>query len=208
MSGLSGSSKDNPWCMDANGRLVLQKSRRGRRGIENTAPVPTAPKKIIHLGPPSTITQYTRKRHGVPPPQPPSSARTRIIYRKGRRQQRDEPLKEADLYLDGARPPVGAPTVGHRCVICHCIKSHPVSHQKCGHSYCYVCVRLRLEREWTCPYVDCNRVIRKAPRLDVAEEESIKVDYPYFDDQSRVSFNWDGLTFPRAPKPIEVSSSP
>ncbi|KAJ7832283.1 hypothetical protein B0H13DRAFT_2371032 [Mycena leptocephala] len=205
-AGLSGSSKDNPWCMDAGGHLALQTSEMHRGG--DLKKVRRQPKKIIFEGPASTITPDVRRRRVAPVPQPSSSALTRVLWRKGKRAERVVPLTEDDLYLDGARPPVFAPSAGHRCQLCHCIKSHPVSNN-CGHSYCYVCIRLRLEREWTCPYANCNRVIHMAPRIDVGEQESIKADYPDLGDESRVSYSWEGLLrFPRAPKPIEVFSSP
>jgi hypothetical protein len=182
------------------------------------------PKKIIYEGPASLITPDVRRRCvPVPAPPAPSSALTRVRWRKGSRRQRAVPLTEDDLYLDGARPPVRAPSSRHRCQLCHCIKSHPVmyvsatalfysSHclirAKCGHSYCYVCIRLRLEREWTCPYANCSRIIRRAPKIDDVEQDSINMDYPEHNDETRVSYSWEGLTFPLRPKPIEILSSP
>ncbi|KAK7006651.1 hypothetical protein R3P38DRAFT_3601302 [Favolaschia claudopus] len=85
-----------------------------------------------------------------------SSARTTIIYRDGRRINRERPLSASDLYLDDERPEKIKATAGHRCILCRRVKSHPVAHPKCGHSYCYVCVRLYLEVEWTCPYREAD----------------------------------------------------
>jgi hypothetical protein len=79
---------------------------------------------------------------------------------------------------------------------------------KCGHSYCYVCIRLRLEEEWSCPYPDCNRVMQRAPKEDVGEAETVAADYPERVDKSRVAYSWDGLEFPYRPAAIYVSSSP
>jgi hypothetical protein len=79
---------------------------------------------------------------------------------------------------------------------------------KCGHSYCYVCIRLRLEVHWTCPHLNCNRTIRKAPTIDVGEAETVEADYPDRVDKSQVSYSWEGLSFPFRNKSIWVPSSP
>jgi hypothetical protein len=154
---------------------------------------------------------------------PISKGRTRIRYRDGKRKRRDNPLTANNLYLDDARPRADAPLAGHKCVICECVKSHPVAYvssflpfisdehgyrYKCGHSYCYVCIRLRLEENWSCPHKDCNRIMRRAPKVDVGEAESVAADYPDCVDKSTVSYSWDGLDFPYPPRSIFVSSSP
>jgi hypothetical protein len=76
---------------------------------------------------------------------------------------------------------------------------------KCGHSYCYVCIRLRLEVEWTCPHPNCNRTIRQAPKINDAEAETVAVDYPARVDKSQVSYSWEGLSFPYRAKSIWIS---
>ncbi|KAJ6488780.1 hypothetical protein C8R45DRAFT_1097136 [Mycena sanguinolenta] len=142
-------------------------------------------KKIIFSGPPSSIID-TR---------PP---KTCIRYLNCKRVKRQEPLSAADLYLDEARPPTVAPTAGHQCGICEGVMLHPVVNF-CEHSFCYVCIRLHLECNWTCPNRDCRVIFRQGLKIDEAEERSIVVDYPKRVDTSRVSYSFDGLRFPFAP---------
>ncbi|KAJ7678411.1 hypothetical protein B0H17DRAFT_1078874 [Mycena rosella] len=85
------------------------------------------------------------------------------------------------------------------------MKSHPVS-SRCGHSYCYVCIRIWLQKKWTCPV--CIKVIREAPFRHYGEEDSIESDYPAWRDSSRVAYRWDGLVFPVAPKVVIMPDSP
>ncbi|KAJ7350496.1 hypothetical protein DFH08DRAFT_958163 [Mycena albidolilacea] len=111
-----------------------------------------------------------------------------------------EPLTAEALYIDDARPPVIAtPKPHHVCGICFGIKSHPVSYL-CGHSHCFVCIRVWLERQWSCP--DCAQKMRMAPFRHYGEESSITWDYPFWTDDSRVSYSYEGLIFPRPPAPI------
>ncbi|KAJ7821914.1 hypothetical protein B0H14DRAFT_3471094 [Mycena olivaceomarginata] len=87
--------------------------------------------------------------------QPPS-----IVRRPGLRIKRETPLSEADLYLDDTRPrSISAPPILLTCTLCFNLKSHPVSY-KCGHSHCYVCIRLWLETSWECP--TCHKIIAAA----------------------------------------------
>ncbi|KAJ7704267.1 hypothetical protein B0H14DRAFT_3526694 [Mycena olivaceomarginata] len=121
------------------------------------------------------------------------------------------PLTEAALYNDNARPPVLAvPKPHHVCSICWAAKSHPVSYL-CGHSHCYVCIRLWLEKQWTCP--DCSHEMSIAPFRHYGEENSIEYDYPFWKDNSRVSYSFHGLIFPPAPAPgpiilLDIEDSP
>jgi hypothetical protein len=43
-----------------------------------------------------------------------------------------------------------------------------------------------------------------APFRHVGEEANLEEIYPEWFDQSRVSYSWDGLLFPRAAKPAIV----
>ncbi|KAJ7238548.1 hypothetical protein B0H12DRAFT_1237801 [Mycena haematopus] len=139
----------------------------------------------IHTGPPSRIIAS-----------PPSGIR----YINGKRSKREVPLTADDLYLDDERPNTSQiADAGHRCPLCH---------NKCGHSYCYVCIRLRLEHEWTCPIADCNRIFRNPPVFDIGEAGSVVTDYPNRVDASTVSFSWRGLSFPFRPKSILVPPTP
>jgi hypothetical protein len=61
-----------------------------------------------------------------------------------------------------------------------------------------------LEVEWTCPHSNCNRTIRTAPKIDDAEAETAAADYPDRVDKSRVSYSWEGLSFPYHAKSIWV----
>ncbi|KAJ7511018.1 hypothetical protein B0H11DRAFT_2215766 [Mycena galericulata] len=116
----------------------------------------------------------------------------------GHRVSRAKPLTRADLYLSDARPPrLKDPKPHHICRICRTVKSHPVSYQ-CGHSHCYVCIRMWLEKHWTCP--ECVVTMTARPFRHEGEEESLDADYPCWDDRSRVSYSWDGLTFPTYPR--------
>ncbi|KAJ7866302.1 hypothetical protein B0H13DRAFT_2352590 [Mycena leptocephala] len=130
-----------------------------------------------------------------------SPARTRIICRAGRRAARAKPLTEEDLYLDDERPPAVAGRLHQMCNLCHCIMSHPVAYE-CGHSNCYVCVRVWLESDWTCPVEGCDAVMHRAPYQHKGEEAGIKMDNPAWYDKSRVDYSWSGLTFPRRSKPV------
>ncbi|KAJ7437300.1 hypothetical protein B0H11DRAFT_2255526 [Mycena galericulata] len=123
----------------------------------------------------------------------------RPAIRSGSRQIREQPLKDADLWVDSVGPAAQVPNEPHHmCGICHMVKSHPVSYL-CGHSHCYVCVRLWLEREWTCP--ECSKQMAGAPFRQYAEEKYIAAAYPDWEDVSRVEYSWEGLVFP---KPAQV----
>ncbi|KAF8175655.1 hypothetical protein K438DRAFT_1979550 [Mycena galopus ATCC 62051] len=187
--GPSGSSSSNHW--------TLSSQRKGRGSFSST-------KRLIIGGPSSSIKQ------DVPPPTTEpyaGSAKSRIRYTHGKRTRRPEPLTPTELYHTSTRPVAEAPTAGHKCMICGGVKSHPVLSQ-CGHSYCYVCIRMRLEKEWTCPYTDCNRLMYKAPVIDEVKEDGVAVDYPHRVDKSKVVYTWDDLSFPYRMQPTYVSSSP
>ncbi|KAJ7493552.1 hypothetical protein FB451DRAFT_1387721 [Mycena latifolia] len=134
-----------------------------------------------------------------------SSAATRVRRRPvtptggGKQLQRDEDLMWDDLYLTGTCPPVIEELLKnyHKCSICFTLKSHPVS-ARCGHSYCYVCIRLWLERQWTCP--ECKEEMHCKPTRHYPKEAYLRDAYPDWEDKSEVSLLWEGLKFPRAPK--------
>jgi hypothetical protein len=92
-------------------------------------------RSLLQLSPPTrklvwttTIKQHVRKRPPPVVPAPPSEskARTRIRYTNGKRARRNIPLTHGDLYLTDARPGPAAPDVGHKCILCEGVKSHPV----------------------------------------------------------------------------------
>ncbi|KAJ7734901.1 hypothetical protein B0H14DRAFT_3516996 [Mycena olivaceomarginata] len=118
-----------------------------------------------------------------------------IFRREGRRLERATPLTTAELYLNDARPPsISSPPVLLTCPLCFNLKSHPVSY-KCGHSHCYVCIRVWLESSWACP--TCAKTITAAPIPEPDDQTAIAVSFPGWDD-SEVAYGWDGLRFPRA----------
>ncbi|KAJ7604863.1 hypothetical protein DFH06DRAFT_1348994 [Mycena polygramma] len=120
-------------------------------------------------------------------------------------QERDEPLTDISLLRSDVHPPNMTTTRAHQaCGICLHIKSHPVSY-RCGHSHCYRCIRVWLEKKWTCP--TCRAVMHVEPYRHYGEEDGILLDHPTFVDRSVVDYSWDGLRFPKAPKvrvPIEL----
>ncbi|KAJ7904064.1 hypothetical protein B0H13DRAFT_2334903 [Mycena leptocephala] len=133
----------------------------------------------------------------------PSSALTRVRRRNGSRVVRAFPLRAADLYENDARPPTRSTTKSHqRCGLCGNVKSHPVSYE-CGHSHCYVCIRLHLEFDWACPH--CSKIITRTPYCHHGEQDGITFDFPDWHDTSRVAYSWDGLTWPR-PRILHVVS--
>ncbi|KAJ7458372.1 hypothetical protein B0H11DRAFT_1924811 [Mycena galericulata] len=143
-----------------------------------------------------------------PPPRSPPTGRTRLrptVYRNysrhlrkyGLREQRQEPLVEADLYVDGVLPtsqPTDEATAYLQCGICLNAKSHPVSYA-CGHSHCYACIRLSLEKSFKCP--ECKTRMQATPHRQYAEEHAIAKEFPGWNDPSRVLYEWAGLTFPK-----------
>ncbi|KAK7020808.1 hypothetical protein R3P38DRAFT_3547994 [Favolaschia claudopus] len=213
---LAGSSSTNPWILRSDGSLLSPVKRspspspprktrlksNKTRAFGYSLELPGR-KRYLALSPrrSSLVGSPVKRKRGDPfrtihkqlAEDMKSSARTTIIYRDGRRINRERPLSASDLYLDDERPEKIKATAGHRCILCRRVKSHPVAHPKCGHSYCYVCVRLHLEVEWTCPY---------------READSLAADYPNRVDNSRVSYSWAGLTFPMRPPSIWVGSSP
>ncbi|KAJ6475387.1 hypothetical protein C8R45DRAFT_1102680 [Mycena sanguinolenta] len=204
MDTLSESSKSNPWTLAQQASLCRVTCCRGGLG----------PKKKKSLFPPERIHEKTS------PPRklkifsgPPSSIsiepripKARIRYINGKRTRRDAALTASDLYLDEARPSAEASGDEHECFICGCVKAHAVV-TKCGHGFCYVCIRLRLEQEWTCPLPQCNRVIFEASKIDHDQQAGITADYPERVDKSRVAYSWEGLSFPYLPKSTRPHSA-
>ncbi|KAJ7506692.1 hypothetical protein B0H11DRAFT_2219375 [Mycena galericulata] len=113
----------------------------------------------------------------------------------GWREPRDEELTRTDLLVNGVAPTPRETNRSHqRCGICLHVKSHPVSYT-CGHSHCYVCIRLWLEQRWVCP--TCVTVMNIPPHRNYEEEAGIALDFPDWVDESVVEYSWEGLRFPR-----------
>ncbi|KAF7335583.1 RING-type domain-containing protein [Mycena venus] len=106
-------------------------------------------------------------------------------------------VAQSQLLLSGPKPPtLTAKEPHHKCSICHCVKTHPVSTQ-CGHTHCFVCIRVWLQTSWKCP--DCNTVMHSAPSRNYDLEEWLRISYPEIAaDESRVTYSWSGLVFPTA----------
>ncbi|KAJ7764956.1 hypothetical protein DFH07DRAFT_955782 [Mycena maculata] len=113
----------------------------------------------------------------------------------GSRVHHELPLKYRDLWADGSGPSEQHATEAHhKCGICLEVKSHPVSYA-CGHSHCYTCIRLWLERSWNCP--ECSTQMTRPPFRHYGEEAWIASEYPEWQDESQVDYSWTGLTFPK-----------
>ncbi|KAJ7079307.1 hypothetical protein C8R43DRAFT_1143265 [Mycena crocata] len=137
----------------------------------------TAPPRIP-LAPAPSATRPRRRRRNV-----------------GWRKDRLKPLTAENLYKTSVRPPVGTTDREHqRCAICLQIKSHPVSYA-CGHSHCYVCIRLWLEEQWSCPV--CRDIMHRVPTKNIDYDKGLEYDFPLRKDQSVVLYSWKGLRFPK-----------
>ncbi|KAJ7079827.1 hypothetical protein B0H15DRAFT_953915 [Mycena belliarum] len=181
---------------------------------------------IIFRGPPSTIRQhaparllssgktnvYPRSNHQRP--RSPCQGKSPQAEKCGKhpRQQQRYNLGGthtcAHLYLSEVRPPSLADFKEHHmCAICFGVKCHPVVYE-CGHSQCYVCVRVWLEKSWSCP--ECWKTMIRVPSRCYGEEHSIAADYLErgWVDKSQVSYDWLGLTFPTRLAVIEDPDSP
>ncbi|KAJ7093757.1 hypothetical protein C8R44DRAFT_890661 [Mycena epipterygia] len=121
----------------------------------------------------------------------------------GSRAIRERNLAAEDLWVNqvGPKEDILPSKAHHKCSVCHLVKSHPVSYV-CGHSHCYMCVRLHLESDWGCP--KCARVMYQAPFRQYAEEDALVAEYPERRDGSIVEYKWDGLVFPKRPEQVEV----
>ncbi|KAJ7123796.1 hypothetical protein C8R43DRAFT_1135847 [Mycena crocata] len=130
----------------------------------------------------------------LPPPNDP----------RGWRLTRSEPLVHNDLWLGGIGGPSDQLPVKshHKCGICHMVKSHPVSYV-CGHGHCYVCIRLWLERKWTCP--ECVTPMYHAPFRIFFEDTTLAMEYPEWKDRSVVDFSFEGLRFPEEPQGVVLA---
>ncbi|KAJ7606397.1 hypothetical protein DFH06DRAFT_1348106 [Mycena polygramma] len=165
------------------------------KGIDELSNVPFIPNRFVD-------TPERRRAAGVVVPErvilePGRGARTRVRYcTAGSRAKREDPLTTDALWLTLDRPPVLTATVAdNECGLCHSVKSHPVRYS-CGHSHCYVCVRLWLEHSWECPDYLCGLTMRAPPCADLGEEERIAETEKGFVDKTRVDYTWDGLIFP------------
>ncbi|KAJ7285548.1 hypothetical protein C8J57DRAFT_1215958 [Mycena rebaudengoi] len=141
----------------------------------------------------------------IPAVPAPNVAATRL------RTARVHHLTEEDLWVGGDGPSEQLPTQKyHGCSISTMVKSHLVSYiiflhknmfanflvlsYACGHSHCYVCIWVWLEKSWNCP--ECMTPMCLPPFRHYAEEHSLADAYPEWEDRSCVNYSWDGLVFP------------
>ncbi|KAJ7150428.1 hypothetical protein C8R43DRAFT_1127906 [Mycena crocata] len=104
---------------------------------------------------------------------------------------------EDGLWLTAARPrDIVTIKPHHVCSICWNVKCHPVT-SGCGHSHCFVCIRLWLQESWNCP--DCKKRMFYRPMRQWAEEHEINSSYPGWTDETAVSYSWVGLKFAKDP---------
>ncbi|KAJ7164586.1 hypothetical protein C8R43DRAFT_1122463 [Mycena crocata] len=127
----------------------------------------------------------------------------RARIRNGFREPQLRPLTRKNLYVGGILPPpLSTERLHQKCSLCSNVKCHPVSYL-CGHSHCYVCVRIWLETSWDCP--SCETLMRRAPHRHTGEEDGLKADYPDWGNTSQVLYSFDGLTFPNPPRYLDWS---
>jgi hypothetical protein len=128
---------------------------------------------------------------------------------------RKGPVTTESLYLSDVRPPAWPMEeikAHHVCDICWSLKSHPVSwvaaplvrmllifyfgfrySYRCGHSHCYVCIHVWLEKSRKCPH--CMTRMREEPYVHLGERQGIEADYPGWVDKSVVNFSFAGVLF-------------
>ncbi|KAJ7028752.1 hypothetical protein C8F04DRAFT_1265708 [Mycena alexandri] len=128
----------------------------------------------------------------------------RIGHLYGVRVPQVPPVAEGNWWLTKDRPPTLVAATGHlhqMCGLCYEVKAHPVSY-RCGHSHCYVCIRMWLEKSWACPEPLCGQRMYEEPFRHEAEEQALAAAFPGWCSKTRVSYSWAGLTFPKKPKSI------
>ncbi|KAJ6503462.1 hypothetical protein C8R47DRAFT_1210707 [Mycena vitilis] len=125
-----------------------------------------------------------------------STPEARQTLTAGSRVPRAEPLSLKGLWIDGVEPPPRDPeaTPHLECSVCKQVKMCPVT-SSCGHSHCYPCVRMALEYTFNCP--SCRTVMTSAPFRCWAEEHCIALAHPDWNNTARVTYDFDGLVFPR-----------
>ncbi|KAJ6590101.1 hypothetical protein DFH09DRAFT_1307551 [Mycena vulgaris] len=162
--------------------------RKRQRMVRVLAPTP--PPVVTTSALMMTSAAVTRVRMRVP-------AQQSIVHQAVRRCQVPA-LMEEGLYLTDEQPPeVEAILPHHQCLICFCVKSHPVSY-RCGYSDCYVCIRVWLEQKWQCPV--CWETMYEEPVRHYGEEAGLEFSYPNWMDKSSVDYSWDGLKFAMPPR--------
>ncbi|KAJ7229598.1 hypothetical protein C8J57DRAFT_1534350 [Mycena rebaudengoi] len=151
---------------------------------------------------PSTPRREPTPMIPLPVPPPPSRAATRIRAHAdparydGWRAEQETELTTEKLLLDDVAPPVKTTNQDHqRCGICLHLKSYPVLYVSLRHSHCYICIRVWLEHEWTCP--TCRTTMYSPLFRNYEMEEGIRLDHPDWRDNSIVNYSFKGLRFPK-----------
>ncbi|KAJ7646087.1 hypothetical protein DFH06DRAFT_1333018 [Mycena polygramma] len=177
---------------------LLQVDENGRLGI------PDGPPSIIRQDIPRRRPETSIRAARVQASNVPRNPRhipLRIIRRpvNGARTPRFPPLSRENLWLTEERPlAVRGLHPDDVCRLCFQVKSHPVS-SECGHSHCYVCIRVALESSWNCPHPSCEATMYGPPVRNTIEEEKLAVLYPKREDNSVVNYSFSGLLFPQRP---------
>ncbi|KAJ7840771.1 hypothetical protein B0H13DRAFT_2366054 [Mycena leptocephala] len=145
-----------------------------------------------------SLAPWMRQTPSVPPSSLPSFVSTpqqRGTLSAGSRVRNDLPLTLTSLWIVGIEPPAltTPERPHHECAVCKQVKSCPVI-SGCRHSHCYPCVRFWLERSFQCP--TCRTIMIAPPFRCWTEEQSILFDNPNWNNQSRVNYSFEGLTFP------------
>ncbi|KAJ7109544.1 hypothetical protein C8R43DRAFT_1139647 [Mycena crocata] len=103
------------------------------------------------------------------------------------------PFSKAGLWLTAARPrEIELLKPHHVCRICCSVKCHPVTNA-CGHSHCFRCIHVWLQKHWYCP--QCKTVMYYRPICQYAEEDALNNAYPGWMEETKVSYSWAGLKF-------------
>ncbi|KAJ6489317.1 hypothetical protein C8R47DRAFT_1215664 [Mycena vitilis] len=228
-------SRENPLLVDENGEIVHSPRRlRSRMQPQGSTSRRSTSGRFPHGGPPSLIRQdipqispleLELRRMGSPQlarlvrarsspypshwhpitgtyiglsatamqeRRPLSSAATTVRRPNGWRLRRATPLTQNALYLTDERPP---------------LQDRQVSPLPCGHTFCYVCIRIYFETTWNCPA--CDAIVTRAPKPDSDSETVIALAYgTEWNDTSVVIGTWDGLSFPKLPRRPRYTPTP
>ncbi|KAJ6537003.1 hypothetical protein B0H19DRAFT_381964 [Mycena capillaripes] len=119
-------------------------------------------------------------------------------FTSGARIQRSRPLRAVDLMVNGVTISGDRSCAddSFKCAICWGLKSHPVV-TTCGHTFCFVCIRISLETSFQCPF--CREQILGPPVRSTDFDNVLKAAYPNQPDNTHVRWGdaWRGLTWPK-----------
>ncbi|KAJ7049500.1 hypothetical protein C8F01DRAFT_1265411 [Mycena amicta] len=101
------------------------------------------------------------------------------------------------LYIDPFEEPPKLANVypAHKCGLCGSLASRPVL-LWCNHLFCFVCIRLHLNKSWDCPDGSCRAQQRRPPWHRGELEKEIGEVYTGFADFTQVHYGWGDVRFP------------